>query len=121
MKHVEEVSLGALFLMQAARMTDRTFKVKPPSTTHTVRDSDNDVMKMVTHLREKEVHLVKSERLSPAFIDPSESGWKKISTTTWLKDTLARSLEVEQSEVDDLQQQDEEVDLYYELADASLV
>ena len=118
MKHVEEVSLGALFLMQAARMTDRTFKVKPPSTTHTVRDSDNDVMKMVTHLREKEVHLVKSERLSPAFIDPSESGWKKISTTTWLKDTLARSLEVEQS---DLQQQDEEVDLYYELADASLV
>ena len=36
-KHVEEVSLGALFLMQAARMTDKTFKVKPPSTTHTAQ------------------------------------------------------------------------------------
>lgn len=121
MKHVEEVSLGALFLMKAAKITDEAFKVKPQSTTHTVRDSDNDVIKMVTHLMEKEVHLVKKECVSPAFIDPTECGWKKISTTTWLKDTLTRSLEVENFEVAGNLQQNQEVDLYYELADASLV
>lgn len=118
MKHVEEVSLGVLFLMKAARMTDTAFKVKAPSTTHTIRDSDNDVMKMVTHLREKQVYLVSRERSSPCFIDPTEGGWKKISTTTWLKDTLARSLELEPA---DNLQADQEVDLDYELTDASLL
>lgn len=57
-KHVEEVSLGVLFLMQAAKKTDRAFKVKAPSMTHTVRDSDKDVTKMVTHLTENFVHIM---------------------------------------------------------------
>ncbi len=92
-KHIEEVSLAVLFLMQAARKTDQAFKVKPPSTKHTVRDSNNDVMKMVAHLTEKKVQIEQKERVSPGFVDPTENGWKKISTTTWLKDTLARSLE----------------------------
>lgn len=120
-KHVEEVSLGVLFLMQAAKKTDTAFKVKAPSTTHTVRGSDNDVVKMATYLHENQVHLVKTERSSPGFVDPTESGWKKISTTTWLKDTLTQSLEVENLEPADNLQPDGEVDLYYELADASLV
>lgn len=119
-KHIEEVSLGALFLLQAARETDRAFKVKPPSTSHTVRDSNSDVMKMTTHLLEKEVHLIKSERRFPVFIDPTDSGWKKISTTTWLKDTLSRSHSVDFESAENLQQE-QEVDLYYELADASIV
>ena len=84
--------------------------------THTVRDSDKDVMKMVAHLTEKEVHAVDKERSSPGFVDPTENGWKKISTTTWLKDTLSRSLEVENTEVENLQT-DQELDLYYELTD----
>ena len=113
-KHIEEVSLGVLFLMEAAKKTDRTFNVKAPSTTHTVRDSDQDVMKMAAHLKEKNVHIVDKERLSPKFVDPTESGWKKISTTSWLKDTLLKSLEVE-AVVEDLQA--EELDLYYELTD----
>lgn len=116
-KHVEEVSLGVLFLMQAARKTDEVFNVKPPSTTHTVRDSNNDVIKMVAHLTENEVQVVQKERLSPGFVDPTESGWKKISTTTWLKDTLARSLEVENVETDEDLQIGQEIDLHYELGD----
>ena len=118
MKHIEEVSLGVLFLMKAAKITDATFQVKAPSTTHTVRDSGNDVMKMATHLRENEVHLVIGDRSSPGFADPTENGWKKISTTTWLKNTLSRSLETETS---DNLQADHEVDLNYELADASFL
>lgn len=116
-KHVEEVSLGVLFLMQAARKTDRAFKVKAPSTTHTVRDSDSDVKKMVTHLTEKEVQIVVKERSSPGFVDPTESGWKKINTTSWLKDTLSRSLEVENLETVENLQVDQELDLDYELSD----
>ncbi len=115
-KHVEEVSLGVLFLMEAAKKTDAAFKVKAPSTSHTVRDSDSDVKKMVTHLTDKGVHVVDKERTSPAFADPTENGWKKIGTTTWLKDTLSRSLEAETSDVDDLHLV-EELDLFYELTD----
>ena len=113
-KHVEEVSLGVLFLMEAAKKTDVAFNVKAPSTTHTVRESDNDVKRMVTHLTDKGVHMVDKERKSPAFIDPSENGWKKIGTTSWLKDTLSRSLEAENFDTSDLHLAE---DVHYELTD----
>lgn len=112
-KHVEEVSLGVLFLVDAAKKTDAAFKVKAPSTSHTMRESDSDVRIMVAHLNEKKVHTVLKERNSPLFTDPTEIGWKKIGTTTWLKDTLSRSLEVEANEeADDLHL--EEVDFDYD-------
>ena len=114
-KHVEEVSLGVLFLMEAAKKTDAAFNVKAPSTSHTVRESDNDVKMMVAHLTEKQVHMVDNERTSPVFVDPTENGWKKICTTTWLKDTLSRSLETENFDTDDLHLAED--DVYYELTD----
>ena len=114
-KHVEEVSLGVLFLMEAAKKTDTAFNVKAPSTSHTVRESDNDVKKMVTYLRDKSVHMVDMERKYPIFTDPTENGWKKIGTTTWLKDTLSRSLEAENCDTDDLHLAEEDVN--YELTD----
>ncbi len=118
-KHIEEVSLGVLFLMEAAKKTDKAFKVKAPSMTHTVRDSDKDVMKMVAHLEEKKVQIEDEIRSSPAFVDPTETGWRKIATTTWLKDTLSRSLEVEAepSEAVENLRTEQELDLYYELTD----
>ena len=48
-KHVEDVSLCALFLMEASKKADHLFKVPPPSTAHTIRDSDKDIEKMVGH------------------------------------------------------------------------
>ena len=109
-----------LFLMKAARMTDKAFKVKAPSTTHTIREADSDVLKMVVHLGENEVQIVKKDRLTPVFTDPTEVGWKKISTTTWLKDTLSKSIELDNSETAD-NMQDQEIDMTYELADSSLI
>ena len=118
-KHMDEVSLGALFLMQAAKKTDKLFKVKPQSTKHTVRDSNKDVMKMVAYLSGEKVHVEKNERNSPPFTDPTETGWKKISTTSWLNDTLTRSLDIVESDVqidEDLQM--EELDINdYEFSD----
>ena len=114
-KHVEEVSLGVLFLMEAAIKTDAAFNVKAPSTSHTVRESDNDVKKMVSYLLDKRVHIVEEDRTLPMFIDPTEIGWKKIGTTTWLKDTLSRSLETENLNTANLHLAED--DLNYELSD----
>ena len=114
-KHVEEVSLAVLFLMEAAKKTDEAFQVKAPSNTHTQRESDNDIIKMVTHLTQNQVHILDTNRKSPVFTDPTETGWKKIGTTTWLKDTLSRSLEVDDDSGD--LHLEQELDLDYELAD----
>ena len=74
----------------------------------------------MSHLMENEVQILKKDRSSPLkFTDPTEIGCKKIATTTWLRDTLAKSIELDNSEVtvDNL----EEADLNYDLADSSLV
>ena len=54
-RHVEEVSLSALFLLDAAKKTDRAFGVAPQTTAHTIRDPSSDVSKMVKHLMENKV------------------------------------------------------------------
>ena len=46
-RHLEEVSLSALFLLDAAKKTDTAFGVAPRTTAHTVRDPSSDVSKMV--------------------------------------------------------------------------
>ena len=42
-KHIKEVSLSVLFLMEAASKTDQAFAVPPRSTEHSVRDADKDL------------------------------------------------------------------------------
>ena len=86
-KHIEDVSMSTLFLLDAARKTDQAFGVAPQSTAHTVRDASSDIKKMTKHLAETRVTKNIEERLTPVFTDPTESGFK----TSWLKDTLSRS------------------------------
>ena len=95
-KHVEEVSLCALFLMEASKREDCFFNVPPGTTAHTIHDSDKDIEKMMGHLQEAKVATVDKERTSPPFTDPVESGWTKLWTTNWLKKALERNL-VEES------------------------
>lgn len=52
-KHLEEISLSSLFLMEAAKKADQAFGVHPQSTAHTIRDAKADVIKMATHLLNK--------------------------------------------------------------------
>ena len=54
-KHIREVSLSVLFLMEAAAKADQTFLVPPRSSANTISDVAADVTKMVTHLVEKKV------------------------------------------------------------------
>lgn len=111
---MEDVSLCALFLMEASKKADKVFNVPPATTAHTIRDSDRDIEKMVTHLQEARVSTVDKNRTSPQFTDPVQSGWQKLALSDWLKNTLARHL-VDDST--DLQHREGELDLDYELAD----
>jgi hypothetical protein len=113
-QHVEAVSLCAFFLLDASKKADRFFNLPPPTTAHTIRDSDKDIEKMVSHLHEAKVNIVDKERTSPPFLDPVESGWTKLWTTDWLKNALARNLADDDT---DLEQIEGELDLDYELAD----
>ena len=80
------------FLLEAARKAYQTlnFGVPPPTTAHTVRGASQDITKMADHLLEETATAEVEHRTEPAFIDPTESGWKK-NTITWLKDTLERT------------------------------
>ena len=73
-KHIREVSLSVLFLMEAASKADQTFLVPPRSSAHTVSDVAADVTKMVAHLVERKVCIEDGERTTPTFKDPTENG-----------------------------------------------
>lgn len=97
--------MSALFLLDAAKKTDAAFGVAPQTTAHTIRDPGSDVSKMVKHLVENKVSLTVEDRLSPAFTDPTDKGYKKLCSS-WLNETLSRSHVVDYnsppSEIEDL-------------------
>ena len=107
--HITEVSLSALFLLEAAKKTDRQFGITPESRMHTIQDARNDINKIAQYLREKDVIVEIAGRTSPHFIHPVEKGWERLSKSDWLPTVLAGSL-VEEEEV-----QRGEVSLEYEL------
>ena len=85
--HIEDVSLSALFLMDAAKKADNVLGVSPPTTSHTFSDASSDIKKMVTYLRENKVSHFTENRSSPTFEDP---GYKKLCSS-WFKETLYRT------------------------------
>jgi len=111
-KHIEEVSLCNLFLMEAAKKADQEFGVAPTSSRHTVRDASADIRKMAVHLLEYHVTTQKPGRNSPPFNDSTNDGFKKMSLT-WLKHILTQA----EGNEDDTEQQStqKEVDLDYEI------
>lgn len=111
-KHVEEISLGALFLLQAAKKTNQEFNVLH-TTAHTTRDACGDIMKMSQDLLEKSVTTMTQGRQSSPFVDFTDKGWDKMSTG-WLQDVLKKSSEEHLHEEAD-NQDDRGVDLDYAL------
>ena len=100
--------------MEASKKADKFFNLPPPTTAHTIRDSDKDIENMISHVHEAKVGTVDKDRTSPSFADPVERGWTKLWTTDWLKNALARNLVDDNP---DLEQTEGELDLDYELAD----
>ena len=78
-KHMEDVSLCALFLMDVARRVDTMFGVSQ-SVAHTTRDANKDIAKMVSYLLSEEVATEVEERQSIiTFEDPSVLGCRCIA------------------------------------------
>ena len=104
--------MSVLFLLEAAKKTDLAFHAAPHSTAHTVHSAKRDIDSMVEHLLEKKVTTQTEGRHSPVFTDPTEQGWQKLSTTTWLKERLSAHHQDEEGE----HLEHEEVALDYEIS-----
>ena len=114
--HAEEISLSALFLLEAAKKADREFCTHR-STSHTIRDANKDILTLANHSRENTVTSTVSERNSPNFHDPYDDGLKKVCTKPWVHQTLANVPVEEDLEGDNTRSG--EVDMDYELFDTS--
>ena len=112
-KHVKDISMCALFLLDAAKKCDSVFRVPPNSTAHSVRDSKADVHKILQHLLEREITTEITSRAHPAFVDPTVNGVDTLTKGEWLLKQLQSKVE------DNLQSERDqnELDLDYELAD----
>ena len=78
-KHMEDVSLCALFLTNVAKRVDRMFGVSQ-SVAHTARDANKDITKMVAHLLNEKVTVELEEReFHIKFEDPSIAGCRSIA------------------------------------------
>ena len=115
--HAEDVSLCALFLMEASKKVDREFQCKQ-STAHTTRDASRDIKILTGVLLESEVILEKEDRTSPSFTDPAEMGHKKIGTASWVAETLAAT-RFATADLEVNIENEETVDVNYELSDVT--
>ena len=103
--------MSALFLLDATKKTDQAFGIAPQTTSHTVRDADNDIQKMRKHIIEHDVAHTVDDREAPTFIDLTDEGLKKMCNTKWLKETMAKS------HIDDVYEQGdtEDINIDYEI------
>ena len=109
------MSLGALFLLDAAKKTDNGILC------FTIwRKAHSDVTKRTDHLQEKGVTIILENRSSPAFTNPDDAGLYKLLTSTSLHKALFRTciddIEDLSSEATD-EENEQSVDIHYEIAD----
>ncbi len=114
-QHTEDVSLAVLFLMEAAKRADSMLGASRQTTAHTIRDASTDVLKMARDLMAKQTPQEIKVHIAPTFIDNSDVGWKKLATTTWLKDVLSKKLQQEESAYT-YTNSEREVDIGYEIS-----
>lgn len=113
-QHISDVSMCAMFMLEAAKRCDSVFRVPPKSTRHTVADSESDISKLQKHILQKGITQEDPNRTTPIFEDPTEIGLNKLTNDNWLSKhlTLLSSDDNPQCE-----QHQGEVDIDYEIAD----
>ena len=92
-QHILDVSMCALFLLQAAKKCDTVFKVFKKPTAHTVRDAAKDISKLLKMLLDKKITTENSGRKEPRFIDPTVSGVSTLTKGEWLEKQLTSKVE----------------------------
>lgn len=115
---MENVSLSALFLLEACKLADSIFGVTH-SSHHTIADATTDINKMVDHLRKSSVSTEKKDRAVPSFSfsEPLSRGMDRIAQG-WLSDFLLRTETEDTSDTTELENDTEELDINYELHDS---
>lgn len=112
--HMENISLGALFLLDACKLADSVFGATR-STQHTIADATGDINKMAKHLRRTMVTVEKEDRAAEVAIDfdePLSKGMQRMSKG-WFEGFLSRT----DTETDDVEDENEELDINYGLYD----
>ena len=88
-QHVVDVSMCALFLMEAVKKTDKEFDCSR-SSAHTTTDAQSDVNKMLKTLVENKVAEEITDRTSPTFQEPTKTGLHKMFNTSWIQEILLK-------------------------------
>ena len=112
-EHAEDLSLCALFLMEASKKVDHEFGVTR-STSHSIRDANKDIGAVTNNLLERKITQELPERTSAAFSDPTNNGLDKLCNTNWLQNVLSRADCDSNLEEDDLMDRitDQDYELY---------
>lgn len=113
-KHLEEVSLSALMLMDTAKKVDHMYGVAQ-SGSHTTTDAGGDIKKIVHYLLSEGITKERDGREGTAFEDPRVLGSRKVSEGK-LDDYLKEDVEFEEQDGDNFNEF-EEYDMDYEMYD----
>lgn len=116
--HLTMMSLCGLFLLETAKRVDEEFQIPHNSSHHTVRNSEEDVMKMTCYLLEEKV-TSERKRDGGKFIDPFTMGAQKIANGYiehfFQKRDFAEDVDVIESDTQPPTDHEEHLDLSYEL------
>ena len=118
-RHMEEVSMCGLSLLESAKKADKEFQALPRYSHHTVRSAEDDVEKMARHLMLENVTEQCPDRGSDTvkFVEPLELGMEKI-VHGWIKSYLQSTEEEDtHTATDEHTDYDNMVELDYNLHD----
>ena len=88
-KHIEEISLCGMFLLEAAKKANEAFNVPPQSTLHSVRDAKSDVHTMMQDLLQRAV-VEQQDHHGPPFSDPTTKGMEEKAARGWIENVLQK-------------------------------
>jgi len=117
--HMVDMSLCALFLLDASKRVDQQLKVQVKLSHHTTRDADTDITKMASYLVEEKAEREVATRTGTTFEDPIKKGADKIGKG-YIDKYLKRTSQYddsddEEADADSAVERDEVLDLEYEL------
>ena len=108
LKHLEEVSMSAMLLMDTSKKVDSMFDVCQ-SSSHTIRDASAEIKQIITYLQTEKVTENDLHRKGEPFNDPRILGSEKVAKGS-LEAYLKGEVELESENF-----VDSDVDMDYEL------
>ena len=86
-KHIEELSLCGMFLLEASKKADEAFNVPPPSSHHSVQDATDDILTMTRDILMRRV-VEETDRRGTPFTDPTTKGMENKVAKGWIETFL---------------------------------